>query len=125
MRFWTGHLRPGAAPVLVREGFAWGALLFGPLWLAVHRAWIPATLVLAASILIFALTSGTSAAALMLAFAVWLGQSGQDLRRWSMRHRGVMLVEVVAARHETDALAKLLERWPPLTCSVLPASAAR
>ena len=48
MRFWTAHIRAGAAPVLVREGFSWGALLFGPLWLAVHRAWIPAVLALAA-----------------------------------------------------------------------------
>ena len=53
-------LRPGAAPVLVREGFAWGALLFGPLWLAAHRAWIPAALALAAGILILALTSGAA-----------------------------------------------------------------
>ena len=41
--------------MLVREGFSWGALLFGPLWLAVHRAWIAAVLALAASVLIVVL----------------------------------------------------------------------
>ncbi len=57
MRFWTIHMRANAPPVLVREGFSWTALLFGPLWLAWHRAWIPAALDLAASILIGVLTS--------------------------------------------------------------------
>ena len=28
--------------LLVREGFAWGALFLGPFWLAAHRAWIAA-----------------------------------------------------------------------------------
>ena len=123
MRFWTGHLRPGAAPVLVREGFAWGALLFGPLWLAAHRAWIPAALALAASILIVALSAGGTATALMLALAVWLGASGHDLRRWSMRQRGFTLFQIVAARDEADAFAKLLDRRPDLAGSFLPPGA--
>ena len=93
MRFWTGHLRPGTRPVLVREGFAWGALLFGPLWLAAHRAWIPAALSLAAGILILALAAGPAATALLLVLAVWLGLSGHDLRRWSMRQRGFTLFQ--------------------------------
>ena len=124
MRFWTGHQRPDTAPILLREGFVWGGLLFGPLWLAAHRAWIPAALVLAAGILILALTTGATAAALMLALAVWLGVSGQDLRRWSMRQRGFTLFEVIAARNETDALAKLLERRPGLAGRFLPPGAA-
>jgi hypothetical protein len=116
-------MRPGAAPVLVREGFAWGALLFGPLWLAAHRAWVPAALALAAGILVLALTAGPTATALMVALAIWLGVSGQDLRRWSMRHRGFTLFQIVAARNETDAFAKLLERRPDLAGSFLPRGA--
>jgi Protein of unknown function (DUF2628) len=123
VRFWTGHLRSGAAPVLVREGFAWGALLFGPLWLAAHRAWIPAALALAAGILILALAPAPAATALMIALALWLGASGQDLRRWSMRHRGFTLFQIVAARNETDAFARLLERRPDLAGSFLPPGA--
>jgi Protein of unknown function (DUF2628) len=124
VRFWTGHMRSGTAPVLVREGFAWGAFLFGPLWLAVHRAWVPAALTLAAGILILALTPGAMATALMLALAVWLGTAGHDLRRWSMRLRGFTLFQVIAARDETDAFARLLERRPDLTGSFLPPGGA-
>ena len=124
MRFWTGHLRQGTRPVLVREGFAWGALLFGPLWLVVHRAWIPAALSLAAGILIVALAAGATATTLMLALAVWLGLSGHDLRRWSMRQRGFTLFQIVAARNETEALFKLLDRRPNLASSFLPPGAA-
>jgi hypothetical protein len=123
VKFWTGHLRNGNAPVLVREGFSPGALLFGPLWLAVHCAWIPAALALAAGILIVALAPGAVAVALMIGLAVWLGISGQDLRRWSMQHRGFTLFQVVAARNQTDALARLLERRPDLAGSFLPPGA--
>ncbi len=56
MRFYTAHIRAGAPPVLVREGFSWGALFFGPLWLAAHRAWVAAALSLAAFVLIIVLT---------------------------------------------------------------------
>jgi len=124
VRFWTGHLRPGAAPVLVREGFAWGALLFGPLWLAAHRAWIPAALALAAGTLILALSGGATATALMLGLALWLGISGHDLRRWSMRQRGFVLFQIITAHDETDAVARLLKRRPDLAGSFLPPGAA-
>jgi hypothetical protein len=124
VKFWTGHVRSGTAPVLVREGFAWGAFLFGPLWLALHRAWVPAALALAAGIVILALTPGAMATALMLALALWLGASGHDLRRWSMRLRGFTLFQVIAARDETDAFARLLERRPDLVGSFLPPSEA-
>jgi len=120
VKFWTGHVRSGTAPVLVREGFAWGAFLFGPLWLALHRAWVPAALALVAGILILALAPGATAIALILALALWLGASGHDLRRWSMRQRGFTLFQVIAAHNETDAFARLLERRPDLAGSFLP-----
>jgi len=125
VRFWTGHLRPETAPILVREGFSWGACVFGPLWLAVHNAWLPATLALAVGILIVVLTAGPTQAALLLALAVWLGVSGQDLRRWSLRLRGFTLLEVVGARDETEALAALLGRRPHLAGHFLPPGTAR
>ena len=125
MRFWTAHLRPGAAPLLVRESFSWGALIFGPLWLAAHRAWIPAALSLAASVLILALVPSPYAAVLFFTLAVVLGQCGHDLRRWSIDHRGFTLVQVVAAPSEIEAMSVLLSRRPDLASSFLPPQAAR
>ena len=119
MRFYTAHIRSGAAPVLVREGFSWGALFFGPLWLAVHRVWIPAVVSLAGFVMIFVLTDGRMAAALLIALVVLIGLSGHDLRRWSLDHRGYVLSQVVTARDELEALAQLLERRPDLKGSYL------
>jgi len=125
MRFWTAHLHDRAAPILLREGFSWPALLFGPLWLAWGRAWIAAALDLAATILILALTSGTPTAVLLLGQAILLGLSGNDLRRWTAQLRGYRLTQVVAAHTETEALGRLLARRPDLAGRFLPPEHAR
>jgi len=125
MRFWTAHIRPDTEPVLVREGFAWGALVFGPLWLALHRAWIPAALSLAAFVLANALAPAPVAGVLNLGLAVFLGLTGHDLRRWSIGHRGYLLTHVLAARDETDAWARLLSNRPDLAGRFLPVGPRR
>jgi hypothetical protein len=125
VRFWTAHIRAGAAPVLVREGFSWGALLFGPIWFAVHRAWIAAVLTLAAFVLIVVLAKGGILAALLTTLIVSLGLSGHDIRRWSLDHRGYLLAQVVMAHRELEALEHLLERRPDLKGSFMPPQAAR
>jgi hypothetical protein len=125
VNFWTAHIRAGATPVLVREGFSWGALLFGPIWLAAHRAWIAAVLSAVLIVLILLLTTGGFAVLLLCGLMLLLGLSGHDLRRWSLDHRGYLLAQVVAARTELDALAGLLERRPDLRGSFLPPEAAR
>ena len=124
MKFWTVHVRAGAAPVLVREGFSWGALFFGPIWFAVHRAWIAAALTLAAFVLLAVLTHDGIAAASLTALALLLGLSGHDIRRWTLVHRGYLLAQVVAAHRELEALEKLLERRPDLRGSFMPPQAA-
>ena len=125
MRFWTAHIRSDRPPVLVPEGFSWGALFFGPIWLATHRAWIAAVLTLAATMLIIAYSTGASAAVLLLALIVLLGLSGHDLRRWSLDHRGYLLAQIIAARSEFEAFARLLDRRPDLKGSFMPPEAAR
>jgi hypothetical protein len=125
LTFWTAHVRPGTAPVLVREGFSWGALFFGPLWLALHRAWVPAVLTTAALVLIVLLTDDSLSIALLAALVLLLGLSGHDLHRWSLDHRGFLLAQVIAARNELDALERLLSRRPDLGGSYLPPESAR
>jgi hypothetical protein len=125
LKFWTAHVRQGTAPVLVREGFSWGALFFGPLWLAAHRVWIAAVLTVVATVLIVFLAPEGIAALLITGLVVLLGLSGQDLRRWSLDHRGFLLAQVIASHNELGALERLLTRRPDLAGSFLPPETAR
>jgi hypothetical protein len=125
VKFWSAHVRAGAAPVLVREGFSWGALFFGPIWLAVHRAWIGAAISLAAFVIIGFTTHDGVQATLLVTLVVLLGLSGHDLRRWSLDQRGFLLAQVVTGRSELDALSHLLERRPELKGSFMPPERAR
>ncbi len=109
MRIWTAHLHASRPPELVREGFSVFAFLFGPLWLALHRAWIPAILAFAASVLIAKLTAPPVRAVLLLGEMVLLGLSGRDLVRWSLARRGYLLMHAVVARNADAALVRLLD----------------
>lgn len=125
MRFWTAHVRPGTRPEMVREGFSWGAWLFGPLWLLAHRAWIAALLDLALWVLVGALTGGGTRIVLFLALAIGQGVLGRDLLRWSLARRGYTLAHVVAARDDEAALARLLQSRPDLTRNFVPVGGLR
>ena len=114
MRFWTAHLAPDCEPVLLRDGFSWGAFLFGPFWLLLHRAWIPAAIVLAAYVLVGFLLPEPIQGVVSLGLMVGLGFSGNDLRAWSLEQQGFLLAHVLTARTEADALARLLTSRPDL-----------
>ncbi len=112
MRVFTAHTRLDRSPELVVESFRWGALLFGPLWFAWHRAWIPAALAAAAVILVSTLPGGAVRDVLLPALAVLFGLIGNDARRWSLTRRGYVLTDVVAARDEDAAMARYLALRP-------------
>lgn len=120
MKFWTAHLRAGAEPVLVREGFSWGALIFGWIWMLLHRAWIPALLLFAAGVIVAALTTDGIRLVLIGVIAAIQGLFGNDLWRWSLERRGYTLAHVVAARDPDGALARLLQRRPDLAEALAP-----
>jgi hypothetical protein len=109
----------------VREGFSWGALFLGPVWLAFHRAWIAAVLSLVVTVLIVVLATDGVSAVLLVGLMLLLGLSGHDLRRWSLDHRGYLLAQVITARDELEALERLLTRRPDLKGSFLPPETAR
>ena len=123
MRLYTALLKADSEPVLVREGFDWGALILGPIWLAAHRAWIAAAISLAAFVLIAALASGSTAWILGAGLALVLGLTGHDLRRWALENRGYLLVHVLAARSQDDAFARLLTHRPDLANRYRPGAA--
>ena len=113
MKVWTAHERPHAVPVLVREGFSFGALFFGPFWLAAQRAWLPAGGVLLLTILLL-LIQPPASIVLVLGLALLVGFSGRDLVRWSVARRGYLESNVVTGRNQDEAYAKLLAARPDL-----------
>jgi hypothetical protein len=114
VKIWTAYERPDTAPVLVREGFSFGALLFGPLWLAAHRAWIPAGATFLLIVLILLLTHTPASSVLILGLTLILGFSGRDMVRWSITRRGYLESNIVAGRNEDEALGRLLDARPDL-----------
>ncbi|HEX4260989.1 MAG TPA: DUF2628 domain-containing protein [Acetobacteraceae bacterium] len=120
MSIWTVHQRGTAPPVLLREGASLGAAVFGPLWLAAHRAWVAAGLDLAAGILIVALARGWVLGVLLAAAVVLQGLFGRDLVRLSLAWHGWELDGVVAARGIDGAWARLLAGRPDLGSRLRP-----
>jgi hypothetical protein len=114
MNVYTAHTRVRSRPLLIREGFSWGAFIFGPFWLLAHRAWIAAVVVICAFVLIRVLPLDGFRPVFGFALAWLLGIFGQDIRRWSLERGGYLLAHVVAARDEDSALARLLDRRPDL-----------
>jgi hypothetical protein len=114
MRVWTAHEKPNASPVLVREGFSFGALFFGPIWLAVHRAWLPAGAMVLLTLLILLLSHPPASIVLILGLALLAGLSGRDLVRWSVARRGYLETNVITGRNYYDAQARLLAARPDL-----------
>jgi hypothetical protein len=114
MKVWTAHEKPNATPVLVREGFSFGALLFGPVWLAAHRAWIPAGAQFVLSLLILLLTRPPASIILLLGLAILTGFTGRDLVAWTVARGGYLETAVVTGRDRYDAQQRLLEARPDL-----------
>jgi urea transporter len=113
MRFYTVHLRPDEEPVLLREGFSFGAAIFGPIWLFFHGAWLAGLLVLVIDALIALLPGAFGVIGALT--SVWLlGLFGQDLRRWNLTLNGYSTPHVIAARDIVAAEARLLGARPEL-----------
>ena len=124
MKIWTAHEKPRAAPILLREGFSFGALGLGPIWLAWHRAWLAAAAVFLLSLLIVILTRPPASGILILGVALLVGFSGRDLVRWSIARRGYLETNVVAGRNEDEAQSRLLAERPDLVERAMAAEAA-
>jgi hypothetical protein len=113
MRFYTAHLRTDRDPILIREGFSWGAALFGPLWLLLHRAWIAGVLAAVAFLLIGLLPNPLDIVG-GFGLAWLLGLFGQDLRRWNLGLLGYVMPHIIAARDIAAADSRLLGARPDL-----------
>ena len=114
MRTYTAHLKPKRHPVLIREGWSWTGLFFGPIWLLIERAWIPALIELAGLAILFALAPPQFWRPALLGLALLNALLGRDFVRWSLRRRGYALGHVVIAPDRDAALLRLLTARPDL-----------
>ena len=114
MRTYTAHLAPHREPVLLAEGFSWGAFLLGPIWLLAKRAWIPAILLFAVNVALVALLPPWARLPSLAATMVLTGILGRDWVRWGLERRGFQLAHVLAARDGDTAFARLLAARPDL-----------
>lgn len=112
MRVYTVHVPPGsdagAPPLLLAEGFSWGAALFGWVWLAAQKLWWQAGLALLAALLLGWASPWVSPWAL-LGLQVVLGAEARDIQRHALGRAGWREAGLVAAPDEPSALQRLVD----------------
>ncbi|HJZ31826.1 MAG TPA: DUF2628 domain-containing protein [Hyphomicrobiaceae bacterium] len=127
MQTYTVHEPPNPPPdrvdraerlVFIKEGFSWGALLFGPLWLLVHRLWWP----LLAYIVADAAIEGARMAAIvdprwpalgLVALNLMIAFEGDTLRRWALERRGWRMLGTSNGRNRSECERRFFSAWIP------------
>jgi hypothetical protein len=100
----------------VRDGFSWGAFIFGLIWMLWHRLWLVSVL--------FVLFAGALTAAVVLArfptpaiVAVWvllkllLGLEASTLRRWTLQRRHWRDMGTIVGDTREEAERRFFGRW--------------
>lgn len=103
---WTKGGASGAA--FVREGFAWGAFVFGPFWALAVGALRRGLALFALLLLLLVLAGvlGFDSAALgaaLLGYALYCGFSGNDWRRRALERHGYRFAGIVIGRSRLEA----------------------
>jgi uncharacterized membrane protein len=100
----------------VRDGFSWGAFIFGPLWLLWRRLWLPFVVYIVVvgvlSVAVAYLRVGESAGALLaLLVALLLGLEGPALRRGGYLRRGWRERGIVVGKGLPEAERRFFDQW--------------
>ncbi|KAB2915509.1 MAG: DUF2628 domain-containing protein [Hyphomicrobiaceae bacterium] len=106
------------ALVFVKDGFSWAAALFAPLWLGLHRLWLP---LLGYIIIAAALGLAQEATVFdrrwvglaMFAVNLMLGFEAGTLRRWVLDRRGWRMLGSVSGRSVDECERRFFEGWLP------------
>jgi|JI10StandDraft_1071094.scaffolds.fasta_scaffold1261976_2 hypothetical protein len=117
LRLYSVHLGRGDAAedaVLVKEGFCWPALLFGPFWAFYHRLWLWGVAWIAVAMAAGLAEEALPAAAGYLGFAtialeLLFAAEANDLRRVDLARRGWREVEVVGGTDDDTAARRFLD----------------
>lgn len=98
----------------VREGFSWGAFLFGPLWLIRHGLWRAlagwAVAMIALALLARGLHLSAATPWLLFLVGLYLGLEAAALRRAALARSGFVAADVVAGADLESAERKWFER---------------
>jgi hypothetical protein len=102
--------------VFLREGFSWGAFLFGALWMIWRRLWLVLVIyVVAASLIEFGLRRlGIPSQARFMVFfliALLIGMEAASLRRWTLLRRGWRDRGIVVADDLEMAERRFFDSW--------------
>ncbi len=119
MRVFTVQVRPPtprkpARAVMLRDGFAFWAMLLPVPWFLVHGCFALAGLVLAALLLAGAALPPAMAAAATLGLHIFLGFEARTLQAWWLGLRGWRTEAVVTGRDEAGAFLTLASGRPDL-----------
>jgi hypothetical protein len=117
MRAYTAYRRwiggnGRAETQVIRDGFVWGAFLFGPLWAVVRVRWMAAA-ALAAGWLVAGILAGlvgapSAAVEFWLIASLWSGFSARDLEALSLESQGWNTADVVLAPSLVEAEARMI-----------------
>ena len=123
MAVYTVHeppLRAGAAPeperfVFVRDGFAFWALLFGPLWMLRHRMWLAllgyAAVVTALGLVMRLNGSATVGTIVWALLGLLIGIEAGTLRRFTLGRRGFRNIGLVVGDDIELAERRFFDAW--------------
>ena len=106
------------ALVFIKDGFAWSAALFGPLWLLAHRLWWPLLGYLVVSGALQAVQWTTAVDAGWLTYAtialnVLVGLEAGALRAWALERRGWQNLGTVTGKTPAECERRFFEAWLP------------
>jgi len=104
--------------VFIKEGFSWGAALFGPLWLLAHRLWWPLLGYVAAyasieAVRLARIIDQRWIGLLLLALNLLLAFEGDSLRRWALDRRGWRLLGAANGRNRAECERRFFDAWLP------------
>jgi len=100
----------------VRDGFSWGAAVFGPLWMLRHRLWLGLALYVAVAVALMVAARYLPAphnalGVVVFALAVLLGLEGPSLRRQKLRRRGWRDLGIVVGDDLEAAERRFFDTW--------------
>jgi hypothetical protein len=100
----------------VRDGFSWGAFIFGPLWMLRHKLWLAFVvyMLIAGAGTFAAMRLGLAEGAVTLAsilLALLVGFEGATLRRRKLLRKRWHDLGIVVARNREGAERRFFDQW--------------